>query len=56
MSAPILFDGKVVGVIQVSRKGKSTASAGPDFTPQDLRELVGAAEAIAPCLRLFVVD
>lgn len=56
MSAPILFDGKVLGVIQVSRKGKSTASAGPDFTPQDLRELVGAAEAIAPCLRLCLLD
>ena len=56
MSAPILFEGTVVGVIQVSRKGKSTASAGPDFTPQELRELVGAAEAIAPYLRLFVPD
>jgi GAF domain len=56
MSAPILFDGKVVGVVQVSRKGKSTASAGPDFTPQELRELLGAAEAIAPCVRLIVVD
>ena len=56
MSAPVLFDGKVLGVIQVSRKGKSTASAGPDFTPQDLRELVGAAEAIGPCLQGCIQD
>jgi len=56
MSVPILFDGKVVGVIQVSRKGKSTASAGPDFTHQDLRELAGAAEVIAPCVRLCVLS
>lgn len=56
MSVPILDDGKVTGVIQVSRKGRSTSSAGPDFTPQDLRELARAAEAIAPCLRSFVAD
>jgi GAF domain-containing protein len=56
MSAPIVFDGKVLGVIQVSRKGKNTASAGPDFTPQDLRELAGVAEMIAPCLQLCVPD
>ncbi len=56
MSVPIFFDGKVVGVIQVSRKGKNKASAGPDFTPQDLRELAEAAEVIAPCLPLCVLD
>ena len=39
MSAPITLDGKVVGVVQISRKGRSPAEAGPDFTQKDLREL-----------------
>ncbi len=40
MSAPITADGKVVGVVQISRKGRTPADAGPDFTQKDLRELV----------------
>ena len=39
ISAPILFEGKVVGVMQVSRKGDSAASAGPDFTAEELRRV-----------------
>jgi hypothetical protein len=48
MSAPILLGDKSMGVIQVSRKGRNPAVAGPDFTPADLRTLELAAEAIAP--------
>ncbi|HUL34639.1 MAG TPA: GAF domain-containing protein [Candidatus Eisenbacteria bacterium] len=36
ISAPILCEGKVVGVMQVSRKGATTGEAGPDFTAEDL--------------------
>jgi hypothetical protein len=36
ISAPITNEGKVVGVMQISRKGESAASAGPDFTAVDL--------------------
>jgi hypothetical protein len=36
VSAPILNEGKVVGVIQISRKGDSPATAGADFTADDL--------------------
>ena len=39
VSAPMLVDGKVVGVIQISRKGKPGEPVGPDFTPKDLAEL-----------------
>jgi GAF domain-containing protein len=56
MSAPLLLDGKVLGVIQVSRKSKTAATAGPDFTPQDLRDLVAFAVVLAPCIPLFVMD
>lgn len=44
MSAPMIVDGKVVGVMQVSRKGRAGDPPGPDFTPRDLADLtnVGA--------------
>jgi hypothetical protein len=40
ISAPILCDGKVVGVMQISRKGGSSVSAGPDFTAEDLGKVL----------------
>src|ERR1700757_5177850 len=39
ISAPILADGKVIGVIQISRKAQTSAEAGPDFTADDLGKL-----------------
>ncbi len=39
VSSPMIVDGKVVGVIQVSRKGKAGDPIGPDFTVGDLAEL-----------------
>jgi GAF domain-containing protein len=56
MSAPLVLDGKVLGVIQVSRKSKTAAAAGPDFTQQELRDLVAFAGVLAPCIPLFVMD
>jgi hypothetical protein len=55
MSAPIIVDKKVVGVIQISRKAGAVADAGPDFTHQQLRELKTIAEALAPCIGLSKV-
>jgi GAF domain len=47
MSAPILDQsGTVIGVIQVSRKAQSPATAGPDFTPEDLQQLKAAAASL----------
>lgn len=46
MSAPILCDGKVVGVIQISRKGLNALDAGADFTADDL------SKTLALCLPL----
>ena len=40
ISAPMIVDGKVVGVIQISRKAKPGDPVGPDFTPHDLSELL----------------
>ncbi len=52
MSAPIQAAGKVVGVIQVSRKGRSPTDAGPDFTPKDLQELVSISSVLGQFLKL----
>lgn len=51
MSVPVISEGKSVGVVQVSRKGRNAAVAGPDFTPADLQTLELAAELIAPFFR-----
>lgn len=48
MSVPIFDKNKgVLGVVQVSRKGKDADEAGPDFTHDDLHELEDAAALIA---------
>ena len=50
ISAPILLDGKVIGVIQVSRKGASPASAGPDFTAEDLGKILALCKPLGRLL------
>ncbi len=39
MSAPILRQGELAGVVQISRKGMNPSDAGPDFSMQELAEL-----------------
>jgi GAF domain len=51
ISAPILSDGRVVGIIQVSRKGASLATAGPDFTPTDLGQILALCKPLGKLLR-----
>ena len=51
MSVPVISAGKVAGVIQVSRKGKTVVTAGPDFVSADLQKLVGMAGALAKCFK-----
>jgi hypothetical protein len=45
MSSPMVVDGAMAGVIQISRKGRPGEPVGPDFTPADLAEL-GAVGSI----------
>jgi hypothetical protein len=52
MSVPITLERKVIGVIQVSRKGATAAEAGPDFDQEQLRELKTIADTIAPYIPL----
>jgi len=55
MSAPINADGKVIGVIQVSRKGKAVTASGADFTPKDLSDLVTVANLVGRCLKRYTI-
>ncbi len=56
MSAPVAAENKTIGVIQISRKGKSVTAAGPDFTPKDLNELVAIGGVLGRCLKLLSTD
>ena len=51
MSAPLLLESKSIGVIQVSRKGKSPKTAGNDFTIRDLTSLMTTAGQLAKCFK-----
>jgi hypothetical protein len=51
VSAPILLDGKVVGVIQISRKGPNAAAAGPDFTADDLGKILALCKPLAKLVK-----
>lgn len=51
VSAPILLDGKVIGVIQVSRKGPDPASVGPDFTADDLGKILALCKPLGKLLQ-----
>ncbi len=53
MSAPITADNRILGVVQVSRKGKTAAAAGADFTPKDLADLVAVGGLLGRCLKLY---
>jgi hypothetical protein len=52
MSAPILRGDKVIGVTQISRKGDSATSSGPDFSSRDLSELQGLNSLLGRILAL----
>jgi transcriptional regulator with GAF, ATPase, and Fis domain len=55
MSVAITHEKKTIGVLQISRKGKTAADAGADFTHSQLRELKTVADILAPCLPLFTL-
>ncbi len=47
MSVPVVHDGTVMGVVQISRKGLDASLSGADFTNEDLKQLEKAAEVVA---------
>jgi len=51
VSAPILCEGKVVGVMQVSRKGATVTEAGADFTAEDLGKVLALCRPLGKLVR-----
>jgi hypothetical protein len=56
ISAPILSGDKVVGVIQVSRKGTNPSVAGPDFTADDLGKVLALCKPLGKLLQHIAGD
>jgi len=53
MSSPMIVDGNVMGVIQISRKGYPGEKVGPDFTPADLDKLGTVGTILGKFLAAF---
>ena len=51
ISAPILCEGKVVGVMQISRKGATVMESGADFTTEDLGKVLALCGALGKLVR-----
>ncbi|HET7109034.1 MAG TPA: GAF domain-containing protein [Candidatus Acidoferrum sp.] len=51
VSAPIWCEGKVVGVMQVSRKGATAVAAGADFTAEDLGKVMALCRPLGKLVR-----
>jgi hypothetical protein len=56
ISAPILSGDKVVGIIQVSRKGTNAKEAGPDFTADDLGKVLALCKPLGKLLQHLAGD
>jgi len=50
LAAPLKSERGVLGVVEVSRKGKDSAEAGLDFTSNDLALLYDILTRVSPCL------
>jgi transcriptional regulator with GAF, ATPase, and Fis domain len=56
MSVPIMSGEKVVGVVQISRKGRTQQESGADFGSGDLRTLQGLSATLAQFVELSNKD
>ena len=56
ISAPILAGNRVIGVIQISRKGSTAMTAGPDFTPADLGKVLALCKPLGKLLQHVVSE
>ena len=56
ISAPILAGERVIGVIQISRKGANPAVAGPDFTAADLGKVLALCKPLGRLLQQISND
>jgi GAF domain-containing protein len=56
ISAPILADGKVIGVIQISRKAPTVTEAGAEFTADDLGKLLAICKPLGRLIQHVAKD
>ena len=56
ISAPILAGGKVVGVIQISRKGPHAKGVGPDFTADDVGSVLSLCKPLGKLLQCLTAE
>jgi len=56
ISAPILAHGKVIGVIQISRKAVAVAEAGAEFTADDLGKLLAICKPLGKLMQHVAKD
>ena len=56
ISAPILADAKVIGVIQISRKAATAREAGPDFTSDDLGKILTVCKPLGRLMQHVVKE
>jgi hypothetical protein len=56
VSAPILANSRVVGVIQISRRGASAHTAGPDFTAGDLGKVLAICKPLGKLLQHIATE
>ncbi len=56
MALPLTRHKKAFGVVEVSRKGKTPAEAGPNFTQKDAEKLVALCKTLAPELEQLIPD
>jgi len=54
VSAPIVLGEKVIGVLQVSRKGTSSSTAGPDFSSDDVTKIAALCRPLGKLIQHFV--
>jgi hypothetical protein len=50
VALPLFVGSQKLGVVEVSRKGRTPEEAGPNFSPQDAQALVGICKECAPLL------
>src|SRR5882724_8204280 len=51
VSAPITVGDKVVGVLQISRKGATSTSAGPDFGPDEVTKIAALCRPLGKLIQ-----
>jgi hypothetical protein len=56
IGAPILHDGRVVGILQISRKGADAMNAGPDFSSSDPEKVLALCKPLGKLLSRLTAE